>query len=178
MSIAHKDPLLTAARVVTIIARIGLVIGMIGLGVAAAVTLIGSSGLSDQITIAIEQGGLSEITGGAVIVILLTLLSLGLMYDFTERLAQIIDTVGQGDPFTAANAARLTRMGWLAVGVQLLALPSALLSTWLETRVDEGVFHLDSDLSLTGIALALVLFILARVFRTGAAMRDDLEGTI
>ncbi|MFC4256942.1 DUF2975 domain-containing protein [Altererythrobacter xixiisoli] len=178
MPIAPKDPLLTAARITIIIARIALVIGMIGLGVAAAVTLIGSSRLSDQITIAIEQGGVGEVTGGATLVILLTLFSLGLMYDFAARLAQIIDTVGQGDPFTLANAARLTRMGWLAVGVQLLALPSMLLSTWLETRVDKGVFHLDSDLSLTGIALALVLFILARVFRTGAAMRDDLEGTV
>ncbi len=178
MSNTLKDPLLTAARVITIIVRIGLVIGMIGLGIAAAVTLIGTSGVSDQITIALEPDGLGETTGAAVLVIMLTLFSLGLMYDFVARLAQIIDTVGQGDPFTSANAARLTRMGWLAVGVQLLALPSMLLSTWLESRVDEGVFHLDSDLSLTAIGLALVLFILARVFRLGSAMRDDLEGTI
>jgi hypothetical protein len=31
---------------------------------------------------------------------------------------------------------------------------------------------------LSGLLLVLVLFILARVFRVGAAMRDDLEGTI
>ena len=36
----------------------------------------------------------------------------------------------------------------------------------------------DIEFSLTGVLLALVLFILARVFRHGAAMREDLEGTV
>lgn len=31
---------------------------------------------------------------------------------------------------------------------------------------------------LGGIILAITLFILARVFRQGAAMRNDLEGTV
>ena len=31
---------------------------------------------------------------------------------------------------------------------------------------------------LTGFLIVLVLFILARVFRHGAAMREDLEGTV
>jgi hypothetical protein len=34
------------------------------------------------------------------------------------------------------------------------------------------------DLPLAGLFLALVLFILARVFREGTRMREDLEGTI
>ena len=32
--------------------------------------------------------------------------------------------------------------------------------------------------AILGILLALVLFILARVFREGAAMRSELEGTV
>ena len=35
-----------------------------------------------------------------------------------------------------------------------------------------------SDPSLTGLALALTLFLLAGVFRKGSAMREDLEGTV
>lgn len=34
------------------------------------------------------------------------------------------------------------------------------------------------DFSLSSLFLSLTLFILARVFRHGAAMRDDLEGTV
>lgn len=177
MSIRNTDPLLATAKVATIVVRIGLVIGMIGLGVAGTVTAIGG-GLSEHVTVNVEPAALGGVTGASVIVIGLTLVSLGLMYDFVTRLAGIIDTVSEGDPFTSENAARLTRMGWLAVAVQLLALPVMLLSTWLQSRVEEGAFHLESDLSLTAIGLALVLFILARVFRKGAEMREDLEGTV
>ena len=36
----------------------------------------------------------------------------------------------------------------------------------------------DFGITLDGILLAVILFILARVFRQGAAMREDLEGTV
>jgi hypothetical protein len=36
----------------------------------------------------------------------------------------------------------------------------------------------DFGLSFGGVLLALVLFILARVFRKGAEMRAELEGTV
>ena len=90
----------------------------------------------------------------------------------------MIDTVGRGDPFTLENAARLRRMGWLAIIVQVVSLPLAMLATWLESNVEKGSFQLDSDISLTGIGLAIVLFILARVFTRGAEMREELEGTV
>ena len=36
----------------------------------------------------------------------------------------------------------------------------------------------DFDFTLTGLLLAIVLFILARIFRHGVEMREDLEGTV
>ena len=39
---------------------------------------------------------------------------------------------------------------------------------------DGGVFNVE----LTGILLTLILFILARVFREGSRMREELEGTV
>jgi hypothetical protein len=53
-----------------------------------------------------------------------------------------------------------------------------LLSTWLKPQLAEGAFGLHSDFSLSALGLAIVLFVLARVFRQGAAMREDLEGTV
>ncbi|MEO6388118.1 MAG: DUF2975 domain-containing protein [Croceibacterium sp.] len=173
-----RDGLLVAAKIATILVRIGLVIGMIGLGVATTIAVISPEWLSGHLIVQMEPDALKDVTGAAVLVTLITLCSLGLMFDFVERLAKIIDTVGQGDPFTADNAARLTRMGWLALIVQLLGIPVMLMSTWLSSRIEPGVFEISSDPSFTGFALALVLFILARVFREGAAMRDDLEGTV
>jgi hypothetical protein len=37
---------------------------------------------------------------------------------------------------------------------------------------------MDTHLSLTALAVGLVLFILGRVFRHGVTMREDLEGTV
>jgi hypothetical protein len=37
---------------------------------------------------------------------------------------------------------------------------------------------MDAGIDFGGVLTALLLFILARVFREGAAMRKDLEGTV
>jgi hypothetical protein len=41
-----------------------------------------------------------------------------------------------------------------------------------------GLFSTSGGLSLNSLVLALVLFVLARVFRHGAQMHDDLAGTV
>ena len=47
-----------------------------------------------------------------------------------------------------------------------------------KASADAASISVDADFSTNGLLLALVLFILARVFRTGAKMREDLEGTV
>jgi len=56
--------------------------------------------------------------------------------------------------------------------VQLINISQTLMSTYLASN------GLDTHMSLTGLLVGLVLLILARVFRHGAAMREDLEGTV
>ena len=92
--------------------------------------------------------------------------------------SQIIATVGDGDPFILVNADRLTHMAWLSVAVQVLGIVASLLGKWAEKRYAANNFEFNSEFTFTGIALALVLFILARVFREGAKMREELEGTV
>ena len=96
-------------------------------------------------------------------------------------LRRIIGTVGEGDPFAPVNADRLSMMAWLLLGVQILMLPAAglglMLAKWAD-KVDHADVNINAGLDLTGILMVLVLFILARVFRHGAAMREDLEGTV
>jgi hypothetical protein len=124
--------------------------------------------------IGIGSGRQDDIPGGALLIVALTIAAFALLYDFAARLAKVIATVGHGDPFTLANAARLTRMAWLAVTVQAINVVQSLLSTY----VSSATFQMNVTVSLTGLAVGLVLFILARVFRRGAEMREDLAGTV
>lgn len=173
-----RDPLLFAAKTGTILVRIGLVIGMIAIGIAGAVSAIGGSRLAEHIKVSIEPASLGETRGLLVLMLLGVLITLGLIYDFVTQLARIIDTVAEGDPFTLENSRRLRRMGWLTVAVVLISLPSRAVSNWMEPQLAENQLSFDSDGSLTAIALAIVLFILARVFRKGTEMREELEGTV
>ena len=72
-------------------------------------------------------------------------------------------------------------MGWIALGSQVVMIPLGALLHWIAviTRDMRNV-RIEADFGLSGgmILLTLVLFILARVFRHGAAMREDLEGTV
>ncbi|QLC23644.1 DUF2975 domain-containing protein [Parasphingopyxis algicola] len=103
------------------------------------------------------------------------LIGIGLGIVFFRLLTRIVRSVREGNPFLPANARRLRNMGWLALGFQLVALPVV----FLEARLDEIAGQPGGlDLDLGGFVLALTLFVLARVFAEGAAMRADLEGTV
>jgi hypothetical protein len=167
-----KDPLLTAATVATVLARIALVIGMIGLSATLAAAVFRPELLGMPPIIGIGSGKQDDIPGASLAIVLLTIAAFALLYDFAGRLAKIIATVRHGDPFTLANAARLTRMAWLAMIVQGINVSQTLMSTYLESN------GMNTPISLTGLFVGLLLFILARVFRHGAAIRDDLEGTV
>lgn len=95
---------------------------------------------------------------------------------FVVELGRIVRTVQTGDPFEPANADRLTHMGWLALGVTAAGWLLLPLVSWLAQYFEE--ISVRGGTSLGGVALAVTLFILARVFHHGAAMRDDLDGTV
>jgi hypothetical protein len=97
---------------------------------------------------------------------------------FLKQLLDIIDSVAAGDPFVPANADRLTRMAWTVLGIQLLAVPLALVQYGLQRVLEPDESITTISFADNGLVLAVVLFILARVFRRGTAMRDDLEGTV
>lgn len=119
---------------------------------------------------------------GAVLVLLAVVCVLcAAVFLFFGKLRGIIDTVAAGDPFVPENADRLSAMGWILIGIHALTFVStataAIVSAWAAQFTDttlKGGF----DISLTPVLMVIVLFILARVFRHGAAMREDLEGTV
>lgn len=181
MTTHTNDPLLLAGKVATIFAQIAMAIGATALVIGLPIVIF----LQDKII-----GGLQEKAGSpdllfpmfALIgIMLIGLATVVALFIFFGKLRAIIGTVGDGDPFQPANADRLSMMGWLMLGVQLIMFPAAALGVYLARFADEVEdMHLsvDGGFDLTGILLVIILFILARVFRHGAAMRDDLEGTV
>jgi hypothetical protein len=70
-------------------------------------------------------------------------------------------------------------MAWLSIAIQILLVPMTKLIIWFDALPFKPNVHHNSDgISVGGIVLTLVLFVLARVFRTGADMQEDLEGTV
>jgi Protein of unknown function (DUF2975) len=92
-----------------------------------------------------------------------------------RALAQIIASAGVGDPFIAVNARRLQTIGWALLGLQLLAIPCALLDKFCPAL---GSAAPGASFSPGGWLAVLMVFVLSRVFAAGSTMRDELEGTV
>lgn len=91
------------------------------------------------------------------------------------RLIAMIDDVRAGNPFASANAARLRHIAWALLGIQLLDLAYGFVSIAASERTGE---YFGWSFGLTGWLAVLMLFILARIFERGTAMREELEQTI
>lgn len=92
-----------------------------------------------------------------------------------RNLLRMVDTVRDGDPFTAVNATRLRAIGWALLAIQLCDLLLGAFTAWF------AVLHVQFSTwspSFGGWIAVLMAFILAHVFRRGAAMRDDLAMTV
>jgi hypothetical protein len=92
-----------------------------------------------------------------------------------RRLLAILATVRAGDPFVAHNADRLHQIGWALLVIQLLDLATGVIVVLLDRL---GVDHATWTPGFAGWIAVVMTFVLARVFRVGAAMRDDLAMTI
>jgi hypothetical protein len=103
----------------------------------------------------------------------------GLGFFFFRHLRRIVDSVSQGDPFVPINADRLRAMAWLSLGIQAALIAATPLIYWFDALPYKPNVHHDSEgISFGSLILALLLFILARVFRVGSQMREELEGTV
>lgn len=92
------------------------------------------------------------------------------------RLRAIVETVRQGDPFIEVNADRLQTIAWSVLGLELLRLAAGALGTII--RKAGQPIDVYWNFSFNPWMAVLLLFVLAGVFRHGARMRADLEGTV
>ena len=177
----RNDPLLLAGRILTILMQAFMALAAIGVSIAIPVVLFFQDKINAEI---ITEHGSDigafpawQIAG----LLLLAFVLIALAFVFFGKLRAIINSVGDGDPFAPENAERLTAMAWLSLGayavMAFMVGIAASIAEWAE-KVDDVDMSYDFGVDLTGILMVIVLFILARVFRHGAAMREDLEGTV
>lgn len=181
----RPDPLLTAARLLLML--------FIGVLAAAAAAIV----LAIPVVIIFQHRVVAEIvakgveTGPEIIGAILIALGgiaalLAAAVWFLVLLRRIVLSVGEGDPFIPVNAERLSRMGWLVLAGQIASIPVGAMVLWIASVVEDSPaadhahadLHSDFGFSFGSLLLMLVLFILARVFRRGAEMREELEGTV
>ncbi len=177
-----RDPLLLIARGILYLLIASMVIGIAG----CLAGMVGLFAFEHRITLEMAReipaqdfGQFRWILEGVLVLVIALLAMLLRIFLLLKR---IVDTVGEGDPFVPENAARLTQMAWLAVGVQLVSIPIAAFGVWVDKLEEAGSkagdLQINGGLDGNGLLLVLILFILARVFRKGAEMRAELEGTV
>jgi hypothetical protein len=89
---------------------------------------------------------------------------------------QIVNSA-ETDPFVEANARRLMQIGWLLLTMQVVGFAATMIMSLFPKELNAHI-EVGFDLSPIGILAALLIFVLAQIFRRGAQMRDELEGTV
>ena len=174
----RRDGLLTTTKFALVFVKVA-----IGIGIAAVLSALPAILFNQEMIAAelVKDGksvAIGEFVGSVSVLLPMVAALLALAFWFVHMLGRIVDTVGDGDPFIPANADRLRTMAWVALTIQLATLPIGATALWVTRQVKDNPSNLDFDLSFTGLVLVLILFILARVFRRGAEMREELEGTV
>jgi hypothetical protein len=156
----------------------GLILLNLLLGALILVLLVASLVAEGTVVTALgvpTAGGQAPIQGMRAIM-LLGIASVPLAYVVLTRLLAIVETVRRGDPFVAENGARLQRIAWALLGLELLHL--AVVAAAAAVSSEAAPLDIGGGFSVTPWLAVLLLFVLARVFDHGARMREDLEGTV
>jgi hypothetical protein len=168
-----RDPLLAAARLALVAAMALSALVTTAFVIATPAVLIMKQSV---LTSLVSRGAPPEAIWAAVGVLAVSGIVAGLGYLFFRHLYRIVASVEDGDPFIPVNARRLQAMGWIAVAVHVVGIPLAMTMKWLNENGADA--HGGFEFSYFGLLLALVLFVIARVFREGTRLREELEGTV
>lgn len=122
------------------------------------------------------EAGNAAFVAGARVVMVLGIVAVIVTRTVLDRLLAIVDTVRVGDPFIVENARRLQQIAWALLAGEVLHVAIVLVAAAMSTASTPIDIRWES--SVTRWLMVLLLFVLARVFETGARMREDLEGTV
>ena len=180
MTLAKDDWLLKLGKAIALILRALCVLGGALFIVLMVVATLMSAGMLPRLGDANSLPYVARyplLTAG---ICLTVTANFAVMFYFIGKMRALIESASDGDPFIPDNARRLNTMGWLLLSSQILTVLVGEIRVFVMSLVDSenrAIFDISPN-DLTGFLIVLVLFILARVFGHGAAMREDLEGTV
>lgn len=171
---SSPDALGLSRRVLQILIKLNLLMGFLILALLVA-SLIAPGPVMRALGVR-SAAGISSIDIGMRLIMGFGIAAVPIAHIVLTRLLAIVDTVKVGDPFVLENAARLQKIAWAVLALEGLHLVITSVAKYVstpETPVDIGW-----DISITRWLAVLLLFVLARVFETGARMREELEATV
>ncbi|MEK7264556.1 MAG: DUF2975 domain-containing protein [Pseudomonadota bacterium] len=112
-----------------------------------------------------------DIDAGDFVEVLRYFISFGVALYVVERLLELLKTLRFGSPFVKENAVRFRNVGVALLFGELSKIVIGILAMIFDADVDAGL-----DLMIF-IAIAAV-FVLAEVFREGAAMKEEQDLTV
>ena len=174
MPAEHADALRLTRRVLRIVVKLNLIAGLLVLALliasfVAEETVMTGLGVRSLI-------GREEFVAGVRAVMVIGILAVPITHLILGWLIDIVDTVGEGDPFVLPNARRLRAIAVALLALEVLHLVVGAIA--LAISSEHQPLDLDWNLSLTRWLAVLLLFVLARVFEQGARMREELAGTV
>jgi len=109
------------------------------------------------------------------------IVTLALVMWVVRQMRDVFWTLRDGTPFVAANAARISRIGWAVIIGELVGpVVNYEASRYAMTNfAAEGLrFHTLLDLRLLGIIYGLIILVIAEVFRAGARLDEEQSLTV
>lgn len=154
-----------------IVGALGVIgIPILGIGLMASLSggtteFYGMKALADGVTpgqLVIGLVGLAVIVPGVIFICL--------------QLRRILLTLADGDPFVPENARRLSSIGIVIAGMELLRIATVMIVSTVPKLVGDEPPRLSTQFILW-ISVA-ALFVLSQVFREGTRLRDEEKMTI
>lgn len=171
----NQDRLATGAVAIVRIAQVANRAFMLAVALGLTLSLILSTQFAGIVSESLPGTDVpSAMTGMRLLMLLGVAMSVATEI-LLVTLGAITTSASAGDPFIAVNAQRLQKIGWCLFVLQLFEVPGALIARYFPSM---GPAAPSGDFSIGGWIAVLMVFVLARVFAAGSAMRDDLEGTI
>jgi hypothetical protein len=168
------DPLSLSRKVLRTVIVLNLLMGAFILALLVA-SLVAEDLVMTALGAPPTGDNVAQIMGLRAIAVL-GLLAVPVTHVVLTRLLAIVETVSEGDPLIAENAARLQTIAWSILGLELLNVAVGTVAAAASST--EHPIDIEWSFSLTRWLTVLLLFVLARVFEHGARMREDLLGTI
>ncbi len=157
---------------VLIVANVALGIGIFAMLIAS---FIASAWMMKALGVH-PAGDARALVLGMRTIMVIGLCAMPIVHVVLARLVAIVDTVRAGDPFVPDNAARLMKIAWSVLWLEVLHLAVGIVVKTVSSEAHP--LDINWKFSVTGWLTVLLLFVLARVFDQGTKMREDLEGTV